>query len=82
MYRKIEPALRMTANEASEYYPDSFIVMQMDSMDLSDDVGSVLYVGNNRRELYTLIMSLNQPYCGVIEGLNHQRSLGGVVVGG
>ena len=82
MYRKIEPVLRMTRNEASEHYPDNFIIMQMDSMDLSDDVGAVLYVGDNRRELYPLIMSLNLPYCGVIEGLNHQRSLGGVVVGG
>jgi hypothetical protein len=33
MYRKIEPPLRMTANEAAESYPDEFIVMQMDSMD-------------------------------------------------
>jgi hypothetical protein len=82
MYIKIEPTSRMTANEASEHYPDSFIVTQMDSMDLADDVGTVLYVGDNRRELYTLIVSLNQPFCGVIEGLNHQRSLGGVVVGG
>ena len=82
MYRKIEPPLRMTENEASERYPDSYIVMQMDSMDLSDDVGSVLYVGDNRRELYALIVSLNQPFCGVIEGLNYQYSLGGVVVGG
>ena len=81
MYRKIEPTLRMTANEASEHYPDSFIIMQMDSMDLSDDIGTVLYVGDNRRELYSLIVSLSQPFCGVVEGLNHQRSLGGVVVG-
>ena len=44
MYRKIEPALRMTRNEASERYPDSFIIMQMGSMNLSDDVGTVLYV--------------------------------------
>ena len=82
MYRKIEPALRMTRNEASERFPDNFIVMQMDSMDLSDDVGTVLYVGDNRRELYAVIMSLNQPFCGICEGLNHRRSLGGVVVGG
>ena len=51
MYKKIEPALRMTANEASERYPDSYIVMQMDSMKLSDDVGTVLYVGDIQREL-------------------------------
>ena len=82
MYRKLEPALRMTGNEASERYPDSFLVMQMDSMDLSEDVGTVLYVGDNRRELYALITSINKPFCGVVEGLNHQRSLGGVVVGG
>ena len=82
MYSKIEPALRMTANEASERYPDSFIVMQMDSMDLSDDVGTVLYVGDNERELYALIVRLKQPFCGVHEGINHRRSLGGVVVGG
>jgi len=83
MYKKIEPALRMTGNEASEQYPDSYIVMQMDSMKLSDDVGTVLYVGDNERELYRLIISLNQPYCGVHEGINLMRNcLGGVVVGG
>jgi len=83
VYKKIEPALRMTANEASERYLDSYIVMQMDSMKLSDDVGTVLYVGDNERELYRLIVSLNQPYCGVVEGLDIQRNcLGGVVVGG
>ncbi|MCL1884139.1 MAG: hypothetical protein FWF81_10370 [Defluviitaleaceae bacterium] len=83
MYKKIEPALRMTGNEASERYPDSYIVMQMDSMKLSDDVGTVLYVGDNERELYRLIKSLNQPYCGVGEGINLMRNcLGGVVVGG
>jgi len=27
MYRKIEPTLRMTANEASARYPDEFIIM-------------------------------------------------------
>ena len=82
MYRKIEPSLRMTRNEASEHYPDNFIVMQMDSMDLSDDVGTVLYVGDNRRELYPLIISLNQPFCGVVAGLNYYlNDLGGVVVG-
>ena len=72
----------MTRNEASERYPDSFIVMQMDSMKLSDDVGTVLYFGDNERELYALIVSLNLPFLGVHEGINLQRSLGGVVVGG
>jgi hypothetical protein len=83
MYKKIEPPLRMTRNEASEHYPDSYIVMQMDSMKLSDDVGTVLYMGDNERELYRLILSLNQPYCGVLEGINLMRNcLGGVVVSG
>ena len=83
MYRKIEPALRMTANEASAHYPDDFIIMQMDSMDLSDDVGTVLYVGDDERELSTLLVSLNLPYSGLVEGLNYYRNcLGGVVVGG
>ena len=81
MYRKIEPPLRMTANEASERYPDEFIVMQMDSRKLSDDVGTVLYVGNNQREMISLMVNLNEPFCGITEGLNHRRSLGGVVAG-
>ena len=83
MYRKIEPALRMTANEASARYPDEFIIMQMDSMDLSDDVGAVLYVGDSRVELYSVIKGLNLSLIGIAEGLNHQRNcLGGVVAGG
>jgi len=83
MYRKIEPALRMTSNEAYESYPDSYIVMRMDSMKLSNDMGTVLYVGDDRRELFSLIMKLDDPnLCGVSEGINLQRSLGGVVVGG
>ena len=83
MYKKIEPALRMSRNEASERYPDEFIIMQMDSMDLSDDIGTVLYVWDSRVELYGVIKGLNLPLIGVVEGLNHQRNcLGGVVVGG
>ena len=83
MYKKIEPALRMTANEASARYPDNYIVIQMDSMDLSDDVGAVLYVGDNQRELYALVVSLNLPYSGVLDGLNFQRNcLGGIVAHG
>ena len=83
MYKKIEPTLRMTANEASARYPDEYIIIQMDSMDLSDDVGTVLYVGDNERELCSLLVSLNLPFSGVIDGLNYYRNdLGGVVVGG
>ena len=82
MYKKIEPPIRMTRNEASEVYADDFIIMQMDSMDLSDDIGTVLYVGDNQREIFSLVVSLNKPFCGVVHGLNYHRSLGGVVVGG
>jgi len=83
MYRKIEPALRMTTNEASARYPDEFIVMQMDSMDLSDDVGTVLFAGDSRAELYGVIKGLNLSFIGVVEGLNHQRNcLGGIVANG
>ena len=82
MYKKIDPALRMTANEASARYPDSFILMQMDSMSLSADVGTALFIGDDRNELYDVIISLNRSLCGIVDGLNHQRSLGGVVVGG
>ena len=82
MYRKIEPALRMTRNEASERYPDSFFIMQMDSMNLSDDVGTVLNVGDDQNEMFALVVKLQLPFSGIVEGLNHRRNLGGVVVGG
>jgi hypothetical protein len=72
----------MTSNDASARYPDSYIIMRWDSMNPSDDMGTVLYVGDNRREIYSLVMKLEDPTnCGVTEGLNHRRSLGGVVVG-
>ena len=82
MYKKIEPALRMTANEASERYPDSFIIVQMDSRNLSNDMGSVLYVGDDGDELFSLVMKFDDPSLyRVVEGLSHRRSLGGIVVG-
>jgi hypothetical protein len=83
MYKKIEPPLRMTRNEASERYPDDFIIMQMDSMDLSDDVGTVLYVGEDEREMDALVVKLSLPFSGIVNGFNYYRnSLGGVVVNG
>ena len=82
MYRKIEPVLRMTAKEASERYPNEFIMMRMDSMDPSNDMGTVLYIGDDGDELFALVMRLDDHnLCGVTEGLNHRRSLGGIVVG-
>ena len=82
MYRKIEPALRMTRNEASERYPADFVLMRMDNMNLSNDVGTILYVGDDGDELFSLAVKLDDPsLCGVVDGLNHRCSLGGVVVG-
>ena len=82
MYEKIEGNKRMTANEASELYPDSFIVMRMDNMDISSRIGTVLYIGDNDDELFSLVMKFEDPsLCGVVEGLNHRCSLGGIVVG-
>ena len=82
MYRKIEPTLRMTSNEACLRYPNEFYLMRMDSRDPSNDMGTVLYVGDDREELFSLVFKLDDPNnCGVCEGLNHRRSLGGVVVG-
>ena len=81
MYTRVDDTVRMTSNEASAHYPDSFIVMRMDSM--ASQIGTVLFIGDNQNELISLLMRLDDAsYCGVIEGLNHRRSLGGVVVGG
>ena len=80
MYKIIEKTQRMDYTEASEHYPDSFIIMSMDN--ITSDMGTVLYIGDNRREIYSLLGQLKDtPFCGVIEGINHQQSLGGVFVG-
>ena len=81
MYKKIEPIPRMTRNEASERYPDNYILIQRDSRDIFDPVGNVLYIGDNYDELFSLMMDSDVPLGLVVEGLNHQRSLGGIVVG-
>ena len=50
---------------------------------ISNAMGTILYVGDNYGELSRLTSRLEEPsFCVVIEGLNHQRSLGGIVVGG
>ena len=83
MYRKIEEYQHMTTNEASELYPDSFILMRMDSMDVSNHLGTILYVGDDDDELFSVLMGLeDSSLCGIIEGLEHRRSLGGLVIGG
>ena len=82
MYRKIEPSLRMSANEASERYENDYILIRMDSRNPSNNMGTVLYVGDNGDELFALVMKLEDPSLyRVTEGLNHRRSLGGIVVG-
>lgn len=71
---------RMTFNEASSKYPDSYIIMQSDNM--TSDMGTVLYVFDTMDEAYEKLAELvDMNLCGVVEGLHHQRSLGGVVVG-
>ena len=83
MYKKVEGNQRMTDDEASVMYPNDFILFRCDKKVISNAMGTVLYVGDNYGELSRLTSSLEEPsFCVVIEGLNHQRSLGGVVVGG
>ena len=80
MYQRVYDEQHMTDNEVSEHYPDSYALVRWDSTE--SVTGTILYIGDDRDELFSLSMTLSDPVCGVIEGLNHQRSLGGVVVGG
>jgi hypothetical protein len=79
MYEAVDN-LRMTSHEATERYPDGYIAMRHDSM--FSETGTVLYVGDNGGELMGLVLGLDDPtYCGILEGANLQRSLGGIVTG-
>ena len=80
MYQKVKEEPRMTDIEGSIRYPDSYIIMRRDNMD--SETGTVLYLGDNMGELISLAYTLEESFYGIVEGLNHQRSLGGVVVGG
>jgi hypothetical protein len=80
MYNTVENGLRMTMHEASEHYPDSYVLMQRDSVDFYEPAGIILYVGDNFDELFELQVDLPVPLGLVVEGLNHQRSLGGIVI--
>ena len=83
MYKKVEENQRMTAFEASAMYPDDFILMRSDKKVISNPMGTILYIGDNYGELFRLGLTLeDSSLCIVYEGLNHQRSLGGVVIGG
>jgi len=81
MYERIDNNTRMTDVEASVLYPDSYYAMRKDSR--TSQTGTVLFIGDNQSELFRLVLNLDDPTnCGVHEGLNLRRSLGGVVVGG
>ena len=83
MYRKVENSNHMTANEACAVYPNDFILMRCDNDRDLDIKGTPLYVGDDYGELFRLAGELDEPsLCIVLEGLNYQRSLGGIVVGG
>ena len=83
MYKKIEGSPHMTMHEASECYPDNYILMQMDESNMLNPAGIVLYIGDDGDELFSL--QVNQPVAQgiVFEGTNLQirHSLGGIVVG-
>ena len=83
MYKVIEETLKMTENEACLEYPDNYILMQMDSNELLDPMGTVLYIGDSFSELFALQVDLSVSLGVVLEGINISRrlSLGGLVVG-
>ena len=81
MYRRVDDNQRMTTHEASERYPDNYILMQMDDRELFNPTGIVLYVGDNGDELFSVQVRSSVPLGLVVEGLNHQRSMGGIAVG-
>ena len=83
MYKKVEGNQRMTAYEASAKYPNDYILMRSDKKVISNPMGTILYLGDDSDELFRLSLTLeDSTLCVVYEGLNHQRSLGGAVVGG
>jgi hypothetical protein len=84
MYQKIESSMRMTESEATERYPDKYILMQMDNRDTFDPSGIVLYVGDDFDELFSLQIDLPVRLGVVIEGINisSRLTLGDLVVNG
>ena len=78
MYQRVESNTRMTDAEASERFPDSYIIMSMDS--ITSSTGTVLYIGDNEDEIISLVMTLDEPFCGVIEGLSHRCNLNRIVI--
>jgi hypothetical protein len=70
MYKKIENSTRMTRNETSETYPDSYILFQKDTKEMFDPTGTILYAGDNFDELFALQVKLPGSMNVVIEGAN------------
>jgi len=81
MYKVVEGSPRMTRNEACLKYPNSYILMQKEDRDMFDPIGLVLYVGDDDDELFSLQVNLPVSMGVIVEGVNLQRSLGGLVVG-
>jgi hypothetical protein len=83
MYKKVDGSSVMTLHEASELYPDSHILLQMNEAYMINPAGVVLYIGDDYSELFALQVDLPVPHGIVFEGINIQRkySLGGIVVG-
>jgi hypothetical protein len=79
MYKEIKGNQRMTDNEASELYRDSYIIIRMDSIE--SDMGTVLFVGDNEKEMEDVLTGLeDNGYCGIVEGVNLMDTMGGLVV--
>jgi hypothetical protein len=83
MYRKIDPPLRMTLHEASEHFPDEYILAQRDNRDSFNPMGAVLYVGSDGDELFKMQVRNEIALGIVVEGMNLQRRLdpGKIVAG-
>ena len=62
-------------HEASEQYPDNYILMQMDDRDIFDPAGIILYTGDSFDELFSLMVNNDVPLGLVVEGINYQRSI-------
>ena len=84
MYKAVKERLKMTENQASEHYPNSYILMQRDNRDTFDPVGIVLYVGDDFDELFSLQVDLPVNLGIVIEGVNisSRLTLGDLVING
>ena len=81
MYKEVTERQRMTMHEASERYPDKYILMQMENRELFNPTGTVLYIGDDGDELFSVQVRSKIPLGLVVEGLNHQRSFGGIAIG-